>query len=143
MHVSRLYNFFSCNKGLQLALHSPKISMKDKFEVTPQFHEAGFDSYCTGNNYSFVILQQIKFAAHGMAYVDLGRIFGVISECMNDVVSGYCFIRLCHWSACHKQGSDHVMSSTEHLNSLKMYCNRINISRATQLYIVGSLIFYI
>lgn len=57
-----LYVFFKDGDGRHLALNSPYIEMSGKIEGGEQFHNAGFDSYCTG--YIFIRMAHI-FASKG------------------------------------------------------------------------------
>ncbi|XP_077286285.1 pre-piRNA 3'-exonuclease trimmer-like [Arctopsyche grandis] len=46
--LQNVYTFFNEKKGKYVCMYSPRIKMKDDFDTKPWFHQAGWDSYCTG-----------------------------------------------------------------------------------------------
>ncbi|PZC81702.1 hypothetical protein B5X24_HaOG212146 [Helicoverpa armigera] len=89
-----LYEFFSEGKCKKLQNGVNLIKLSRPFNVKQSYHEAGWDSYCTG----------------------------------------YCFIRLGHWTACENRGSYRPVGPVETLSALAPYCNKVNIIRGAVQY---------
>lgn len=100
--LEQLYDYFRNKKGRHLVMNSPRIEIHtdntfDSLRESDSFHNAGWDSYCTG----------------------------------------YCFIRMAHFFATKNyEKATRVLMSSEHINAVMKFKNKINIIRATISHVV-------
>lgn len=81
--LNTLYEYFKDGDGRHLALNSPYIQLKNNAS-SGQFHNAGFDSYCTG--YIFIRMAHIfasKDSGNPKQIFMSGQLFNAISRCKN------------------------------------------------------------